>query len=388
MTFLLPPGCRPRRWPFAAAAIVVALPAAALVSCSGGDASNKKQVVQPPVPVLVAKAESREAPVTERTIGNVEAYSTVQVKPQIEGQLLRAGFTEGQDVKKGDLLFEIDPRPFEAVVRKAEADGARNQAELEHAKAEADRVSKLFEQGLNSKDEYEVARTSANALEAAVRADRATVENAKLLLEYCTIRSPIDGRTGSLMVHAGNVVKARESTLVTITQIIPIYVTFSIREQYVADLRKYMAAGPLTVQTILPGGEEHPVEGKLTFIDNTVDEGTGTIRLKATFENTEKRLWPGQFVEVSLTLTLQPRAVVVPSQAVQTSQRGQFVFVVQKDFKVEMRPVTAGRIIGDDIVVEKGLEPGETVVTDGQMRLVPGAVVEVKSVEQTQRAGQ
>jgi multidrug efflux system membrane fusion protein len=290
-------------------------------------------------------------------------------------------------VKKGDLLFEIDPRPFEAALRKAEAIVTQDMARLENAKAEAERIAKLHESGLSSNNDHDIARTSARALEAAIKADKAAVETAKLELEYCTIRAPNDGRTGSLKVHEGNVVKAKETSLVTINQIAPIYVAFSVGEKHLAAIQKYMAAGQLQIQALRPGDEGSPVEGRLTFVENEVDETTGTIRLKATFPNEDRLLWPGLFVKVSLTLSILSRAVVVPSQAVQTSQSGQYVFVLKlEDSTVQLRPVVSGPRVAGLTVVEEGLEAGEEVVTDGHMRLVPGARVDVKSAEEAPEA--
>jgi multidrug efflux system membrane fusion protein len=362
-------------------AAAIATPGSAPGSAPGSSAAAAA------VPVITAKAVAKSVPVVVPAIGNVEACSTVQVKPQIEGQLLRVHFREGQDVKKGDLLFEIDPRPFEAVLKRAEAGVTQDMARLENARAEAERVAKLHESGLSSNNDYDIARTGAQALEAAIKADKAAVETAKLQLEYCTISSPIDGRTGSLKVHEGNVVKANETSFVTINQIAPIYVAFSVGEKHLTAIQRYMAAGPLQVQAFLPAGEEPPVEGRLTFVENEVDEATGTIRLKATFSNEDKRLWPGLFVNVSLTLSILSDAVVVPSQAVQVSQNGQYVFVLKsEDSTVELRPVVTGARVAGQTVVEKGLEAGEEVVTDGHMRLVPGARVDVKSTEEAGQA--
>ena len=353
---------------------------AILSACSQNGARGN--VAQPfmsvAAPVMVAPVGQKTVPVTLRAIGNVEAYSTVSVKPQVEGQLERVYFREGQDVKKGDLLFTIDSRPFEAALRQAEANLARDQAQEKNARAQADRSEKLFESGIVSKDQFDQVRTNFDALQAAVRADQAAVENAKIQLGYCSIRSPIEGRTGNLMVHEGNVVKVNDTALVVINQINPLYVDFSVPEQYLAEIKKYQARGKPKVEAIMPNEEAHPERGVLTFVNNAVDSGTGTILLKGTFPNTEKRLWPGQFVNVVLALTSLPNAVVVPSQAVQTGQRGQYAFVVKPDLTVDLRPVVTGETIGGETVIEKGLQPGEKVVTDGQLLLLPGAKVEVK----------
>ncbi len=329
-------------------------------------------------PVTVAPVAQKTVPVELRAIGNVEAYSTVSVKSQVEGQLERVYFREGQDVKKGDLLFTIDSRPFEAALRQAEANLARDQAQEKNARAQADRSEKLFESGIVSKDQFDQVRTNFDALQAAVRADQAAVENAKIQLGYCSIRSPVEGRTGNLMVHEGNVVKANDTALVVINQINPLYVDFSVPEQFLPEIKKYQTRGKLKVEAIMPNEEARPEQGVLTFVNNAVDSGTGTILLKGTFPNAEKRLWPGQFVNVVLVLTSLPNAVVVPSQAVQTGQQGQYAFVVKPDLTVDLRPVATGETIGGETVIEKGLQPGEKVVTDGQLLLRPGAKVEVK----------
>ncbi len=351
------------------------LPLALLGACSQKKA---QAIIEEGVPVAVATAVEKTVPIEVRTIGTGEAFSTVTVKAQIEGQLEKVLFTEGQYVQKGDSLFSIDPRPFEAELRQAEANLARDIAQEKNAKAQADRYQKLFADGIVSKEQYDQFRTNADALDAAVRADRAAEENARIRLEYCSVRSPIAGRTGSLMVHEGNVVKANETVLVIINQIRPIYVTFSVPEQYLPDIKKFMSAGRLPVEALLPGAEQDPAKGTLTFVDNTVDSATGTIKLKATFTNVDRRLWPGQFVNVALRLSERPNAVAVPSQAVQTGQSGSYLFIVKPDGTVDSRPVVPGSTYGGETVIEKGLEAGETVVTDGQLRLIPGAKVEIK----------
>jgi len=292
-------------------------------------------------------------------------------------------FQEGQDVKKNDLLFKIDPRPYEAALRQAEATLARDLAQAKNADEQARRYEILVQKNYVSKDQYEQLRANADALAAAVEADKASVENSRLQLAYCTIRSPISGRAGTVLVNAGNVVKASDVAMTTINQILPIYVTFSVPEQNLADIKRYMAKGELTVEAVVPGDETHLARGDLTFIDNTVDSTTGTIKLKGTFENRDRRLWPGQFVNVVLTLTIERNAVIMPSAAAQAGQQGQYVFVVKPDLTVESRPVSISRTYGDFAVVAQGVTPGEKVVTDGQLQLFPGAHVEVKG-EQVQ----
>jgi multidrug efflux system membrane fusion protein len=367
------------------------------------------------VPVAVSSVIQKDVPIQIRVIGTVEPYSVVTIKALVGGEITHVYFKEGQEVKKGNLLFVIDARPFEAALKQAEANLERDAAQVKQAEAnlerdaaqaknaqiDADRYKSLFEKGVVAKQQYDNLRTNAEALEATVRADRAAkvntdaavladkaaVENAKLQLSYCFIRSPIDGRTGSLLVQEGNIVKANDVNLVVINQINPIYVTFSVPEENLPEIRKYMATTKLKVEAILANDEKPPEQGVLTFVDNAVDTTTGTIRLKGTFANKEKGLWPGQFVNAVLTLTTKPNAIVVPSQAIQTGQEGQYVYVVKPDRTVESRPVVVERALNDETIVPKGLNPGETVVTDGQIRLRPGAKVEIKtSVSTTGRS--
>src|SRR5512140_3024266 len=298
--------------------------------CSPG---GKPASTQPPkgVPVTIGSAVQKSIPVQARAIGTVEAYSTVSVKTMVGGQIMKVGFSEGQDVRKGDLLFEIDPAPYRAALKMAEAARARDIALKDNAEKEVRRYASLVEKNLVPRQQYDQFASSAAALEATVQADSAAVENARVQLAYCFIRSPIDGRTGSLLVQQGNVVKANDATLVTINQIIPIRVSFSIPEQYLADVRKYKAAGTLKVEAAPQDGKAGAVPGTLSFIGNAVDPATGTIQLKGTFPNIDRRLWPGQFANVVLTLTVRDGAVVVPSEAIQTGQQGQYLFVVRPD---------------------------------------------------------
>ena len=361
------------------AALAVACGAlVSLTSCSRKDSELRAVVPNIAVPVAVAAAVQKTVPVEIRAIGNVEAYSAVSVKPQVGGAMGQAYFKEGQDVRKGDLLFTLDPAPYQATVHQLEANLARDRAQLENARAQAERYTKLFQDGIVSKEQYDTFRTNADALAAAVLADQAAIERAKIDLAYCSISSPIEGRTGSMLVHPGNIVNANDTTLVLINQIHPVYVGFSVPEQYLSDVKKYRAVGPLGVEAIIPKEEERPAQGVLAFIDNAVDTTTGTVKLKATFDNLDSRLWPGLFVSVVLKLTWRPNAVVVPSQAVQTGQSGQYVFVIKPNMTAESRPVVTGSTIAGETVIEQGLQPGETVVTEGQLRLVPGAKVELK----------
>ena len=345
-------------------------------SCSN---EKSKKPVSASIPVIVTTATQKTVPVQLRAIGNAQAYSTVTIKSKVGGELVGVHFTEGQDVKKGDFLFTIDPRPYETALKQAEANLQRDLAKAKSASDDARRYQSLIQRQVVSPQQYEKVRSDADALEATVLADRAAVENARIQLDYCSIRSPINGRTGSLIMQQGNIIKADDVNLVVINQIIPIDVAFSIPEQFLSEIKKYMASGKIQVEVLVPMNEEKPEKGVITFIDNAVDSHTGTIRLKGTFANRERKLWPGQFVNVVLTLATEPNTIVVPSQAIQTGQEGQYVFVVKQDLTVESRPVVAGRTIDTETVIHKGLNVDEKVVTDGQLRLYPGATVEIKT---------
>jgi len=330
-------------------------------------------------PVRVALAVERTVPVEIRAIGNVEPITSVSVRPQIEGILASVHFQEGQEVAPDDLLFTIDPRPFEATLHQAEAALAQDSAQARFEAAQADRFGVLLQKGVASKEQYEQARSAADARLAAVNADRAALEKARLELGYTQIRSPLRGRTGSLAVHPGDAVKAHETLLVVINQVAPIYVSFAVPEQELPAIRARMAQGPVAVQARArgeEGGAGDTASGVLTFVDNAVDRTTGTIRLKATFENADARLWPGEFVNAVVRIAERPRAIVVPSQAVQPGQQGPFVFVVEGDAAV-VRPVKVGASLGAESVIESGVAAGDPVVIDGQLRLAPGAKVRV-----------
>lgn len=331
------------------------------------------------VPVLVATAIQKSVPVQIRAVGNVEPYSTVSVKSQVTGVLTQAHFKEGQDVKKGQLLFTIDPRPFEAALKQAEANLARDVAQLNNSREQVKRYAELVEKQYVSREQYDQIKTNADAAEAVVEADKAAVENARVQLSYCYIYSPVNGRVGVLLVNEGNLVRVNDGTpLVVINQLSPIFVTFSVPEQNLVDIKRRMAAGKLIVGAGFPADEGRPEEGALAFIDNAVDRTTGTIKLKAEFTNAEKRLWPGQYINVALTLLTQGDAVVVPSDAVQVGPEGQQVFVVKEDKRVEIRPVTVGQTQEGESIIAKGLTAGEVVVREGQFLLGPGSRVEIK----------
>jgi multidrug efflux system membrane fusion protein len=347
-----------------------------LPACSG----EKKPPPKPPVPVVAAPVVQKDVPVQLKTIGNVEAYATVAIKARVGGELREVKFREGQDVVKGQLLFVIDPRPLETALKQAEANLAKDRALANKAENDAKRYTELIRRDFVSREQYDQARATAESLAAIVKADEVAVANAKLQLSYCYINSPISGRTGSLKADQGNLIKAdADTSMVVINQIQPIYVSFSLPQQYLPDIKKYLAQGRVGVKALITGEEQRPEDGILTFVNNTVDPATGTFLLKATYENRENRLWPGLFVNVAVHLTTQRQALVVPAQALQTGQQGQFVFVVKEDRTVETRPVEMERIFDGEMVVKKGLTPGELVVTDGQLRLVPGAKVEIKN---------
>jgi membrane fusion protein, multidrug efflux system len=377
----LPPPHAPRR-SFAGACGIGGLIASLLmlVGCASKPAISEGPKMEFRVPVTVAKATAKSVPVQVEVIGNVEAYSNVSVRTQIAGEIERAYFTQGQDVKKGQLLFTLDRRSFQASLDQLQANLARDQAQLANARAQAERNDKLFQAGIISKDQYETFRTTEQAQEANVRADEAAIENARVNLSYCSIYAPIDGRTGSYQVYPGNIAKVTDTVLVVINQIHPIYVTFAVPEQYLAEVKDYQARGPLTVEAQIPNDSRPPSLGQLAFIDNMVDAATGTIKMRATFPNSDNRLWPGQFANAVMRLKLQPNATVVPSQSVETGQAGKYVFVVKPDLTADLRPVTVGQTVQGETVIEKGVAAGETVVTDGQLLLAPGSKVEIRKL--------
>ena len=358
--------------------LLVASVLATVAACSSGSDAVSHKADTAAVPVTVARAERRDAPVTVRAIGTVEAYSTVALKAQVDGKLAQVHFSEGQEVKRDDLLFVLDTRPFEAALRQAEANLARDRALAENARVEAGRFERLIREGVVSHDEVDQARTRATSSAALVSADEAAVERARIDLQYCTIRSPIDGRIGQLLVHEGNVVKEQETTLAVVNQLRPIRVSFTVPQQDLPPIRRYMADGPLAVDAALADGGGRTVTGELAFVNNTVDQATGTVLLKAAFANADEALWPGQFVDVTLLLTTERDATVVPASAIQTGQQGSYVFVVKPDGTVDSRPVVTGGAFDGRVVVRDGVVPGDRVVTQGQLRLAPGTRVEVK----------
>jgi multidrug efflux system membrane fusion protein len=359
----------------------------AVAILAAGCSRGNKNAGAPDVPVLVAKAIATNVPVQidPPSVGHVMAISTVTIHSQIQGMISVIHFREGQEVKKGDPLFTIDPRPTQAALDQARADLQRDAAQLEYATVNFAREQKLFDAKIISRDELDTNKAALDAATGVVAADKAEITNALLNLEFCHIDSPVDGVTGGLQSYVGNVVKAPDDALLTINQIHPIYIAFAVPEQYLTEIKKQMRGKKLKVSATFQNMDGSRPQGELTFIDNSVDETTGTILLKATFPNEDRALWPGQFVQVELTLSELTNAIVVPTQAVQTGQTNQFVYVVKPDPTnatiqvVEERSVTIGINYENKTVVERGLQAGEMVVTDGQLRLAPGVKVSVKS---------
>jgi multidrug efflux system membrane fusion protein len=341
-------------------------------------AKNDKPKAKPPVPVKVAQVVQKDVPVQVKAIGNIEAYTSVAIKSQVSGQIARLHFTEGSDVVKGALLISIDPEPFQATVSQCEAALAKDQAQAKFARDQANRYEGLLKDGIVTRDQYELLQSTAESLAATLVADRAAIKNAQIQLGYCSIRSPISGRTGTIALQPGNLVKANDLPIVTINQVSPIYATFSLPEKRLAEVKRAMAAGQLKIEAVIPNEPGSTETGTISFLDNAVNPATGTIKLKGVFANKSRKLWPGQFTDVLITLASRKNAVVVPTQAIQTSQQGEFVYLVKPDNKVEMRQITSAAVAGEETVIETGVAAGETVVVDGQLRLTPGATVETK----------
>jgi len=334
------------------------------------------------VPVAVGTVVRKSMPLDLRVIGAVEPSSTVAVHAQITGQLTSVRFKEGDDVTQGDVLFALDRRPLDASLKQAEANLQRDIAQSANADVQAQRLADLAERGIVSRDQLDTSKATAAALASTIEADRAAVENARIQLQFATIAAPLTGRTGSLMVHEGTLVRANDTApMVVINQLSPINVTFAVPEAQLAPLKQYMQRGAVSVDAAPPSDPTRRSTGRVTFIDNSVDPTTGTIKVKASFANGDRTLWPGQFVNVVLTLAVDKDAVVAPTAAIQTGQDGQYVFVVKKDQSAELRPVHIGRTVGAETIVTTGLQPEEVVVTDGHLRLVPGAKVTVRKNE-------
>ena len=357
-------------------------------SCSDKNQDPQKMKRDRTVPVVVAQVMEKAVPVQIMAIGNAEALETVSIKSRVGGELKRVHFREGQDVNQGDLLFTIDPDTYDAALKQAQANLARNMALLKKAEEDVKRYSDLVRKEYISQEQYDQSVTNVDALKAQIRADQAAIDNAQLQVGYCTIRAPISGRTGDLLADRGNMIKAQDDnkSLVVINQIQPIHVSFAVPEQNLGEIKKYAAAGKLKLKALISKDGQFSEDGTLTFIDNTVDKATGTIRMKGSFDNKERKLWPGQFVNLVLDLTVQSKAVVVPSQAVQTGIEGQYVYIIRPNLTAEARPVVLGRSFDGQTVIEKGLQAGENVVTDGQFQLVSGVKVQIKGSPESKGA--
>jgi multidrug efflux system membrane fusion protein len=364
--------------------------AVAAAACSGGEAApstppgggGRGGAAAQVVPVTAAPVVQKSVPLSVQGIGTVIAASTVVVRAQVTGELTSVNFIEGDEVQQGQVIVTIDKRPLEAALQQSQAALDRDVAQAANARAQAARYQDLLQRGIATKEQVDQILANAAALEATVALDRANVENARVQLQYATIRAPLTGKTGLLQVHPGNLVRATDTTpIVTINKITPVYVSFSVPEAMLPDLKRYMARGKLSVTALPPNDTGAPATGLINFIDNAVDPTTGQIKVKGTFPNTDRHLWPGQYVNVSVTLSTEPNAIIVPSLAVQTGQQGTYVFVVKPDQTVDLRAVNVERTAGDQSVIKTGLKPGEIVVTDGQLRLNAGTKVSVKNTE-------
>jgi membrane fusion protein, multidrug efflux system len=349
-----------------------------LLAASGCSKEQAAPAPRAAIPVLVAKVTQRAMPVQLTAIGNVEAFA-VSIRAQVAGELLEVHFKEGDFVNKGQLLFTIDPRPYEAALAQAQATLLKDQAVAANRRTQTQRLSKLLTDGVVSPSDADASKSAADAAEATVAADEAALKAAQLNVEYCTIYSPIDGRTGAVMVKPGNLVKVADVPIVVVRRLSPLGVAFTVPQEYLPEVKRYMAAGPLRVEAIVPNVSGPPEVGRLVFVDNGVDATTGTILLKALFQNSRGVLWPGLYVNTLMTLAQQSNAIVIPSQAITAGQQGSFVYVVQTDGTVAPRPVTSSRTVEGQAVIDNGLKLGETVVTDGQVRLAPGATVQVRN---------
>jgi multidrug efflux system membrane fusion protein len=368
-----------------ASGLILSMVVVAVGACSESQARQPQpqpDASPPAVPIAAAPAVRKDMPLEVSVIGAVEAYATVTVRAQITGELTSVKFEQGDDVQAGQELFNLDRRPLEAALLQASATLERDSVQAANAKVILQRYEELVQRGIVAREQRDTARTAVAALDATLASDRAAVENAKVQLQYSTIRAPISGRTGALMVSAGNLVRANDQTpLVTINQVTPIYVSFAFPEAQLPELRRYMAQGTLGVAVSSANDSGPRALGRITFVDNAVDQTTGTIRVKGTFPNEDRHLWPGQFVNVVVRLTTETNAIVVPSIAVQTGPDGYYVFLVKPDQTVELRPVTVARLAGTETVIKDGLAAGDSVVTDGHLRLVPGSRVSVRGAK-------
>jgi membrane fusion protein, multidrug efflux system len=368
--------------------LLITVAIASLTACGKKDpAQSGNASARPAAPVVVAVAEQRDVPVQLSAIGNVESYQTVQIRSQVNGQIRSIFFKEGQDVHKGQLLFQLDKKPFQADLDKATGMLQHDEAQAANSRLQAERYNVLETQGVASKEQADQVRAQAKADASAVYADRAAVDAAKVQLQYTDIKAPIDARTGALLMNVGNLVKANDTPfLVQLNQVTPIYATFSIPENQLDAVRKF-AAGNLKVLAFPKGQNTNPAEGKLTFIDNGVDMQTGTVKLKATFANKDRRLWPGQYVDVVLNLSTRKQAVLVPTKAIQTGQQGPYVYVVTPQSTAESRNVETSGTYQNSTIIAGGVSAGEKVVVDGQLRVAPNAKVLVQSTVPTTPPG-
>ena len=345
--------------------------------CSRGPSPAKSSAPRA-VNVTAATAQRQDVPVRLAAIGAVKAFATVEIRSMVRGPLARAEFKQGDEIKQGDLIFEIDPRAFGAALEQAQAYLERDRAQLVKAEADHRRAVELFKDHSISEAVFDQTRAAVETAKATLAADQAAVDNARLQLSYCHIQSPVRGRVGLLLVNVGNLVKDNETVLAVVNQTRPVYVDFFVPEQVLAEVRRQMAAAKLPVTVSLPGPGSGSATGELAVVNNAVDTTTGTVLLRALFANEDELLWPGQFVNVSVTLSVQRGAVVVPANAIQVGQKGPYVYVIKPDQTVESRLVTTGEEFGDETVVQEGVNPGEQVVTSNHLRLTPGTKVQIK----------
>jgi membrane fusion protein, multidrug efflux system len=348
-----------------------------LVILSGCGRKAPASFERPPAPVSVAQAVARDVPIYLDAIGKMVAREVVSVQPQVSGRITQIHFVDGADVKIGQVLFTIDPRPYQAQLALAQANLAQAKAALELAKINFDRVASVTDQRAVARQDYDAKKNAVDVADAQVKQNQAAVESARLNLDYCTIHSPINGRAGQRLVDVGNVVNANNSMLLVIQRLDPVYADFTIPENELTAVQQNMARGTLTAEVRLPDGPGEPREGELTFLDNSVQEGTGTVKLRATVANKDRRFWPGRFVQIRLVLSTRKDAVLIPAEAPQMSAKGQFVYVVKTDSTAELRPVTVGQRQGDLVVIDQGLKAGERVVTNGQLGVTPGGQVKI-----------
>lgn len=359
-----------------ALSVVASLVAAFLLT--GCKQKNQMSFERPPAPVMVAVAEQKDVPIYIDAIGNTVPRELVKVQPQLSGRITEIHFKDGADLKKGALLFTIDPRPFEAQLNEAQANLAQAKAVRELAKIQFERVQGLIDSKAISKEDYDTKKNAVDVTEANVMQRQAEVDTARLNLEYCSIRSPIDGRAGKRLVDIGNIVKENETEMLTIQRLDPIYADFTVTENDLSEVQRNAQSGTLKTQVMLPDDVLHPRDGDLTFLDNSVQQGTGTVTLRATIPNNDHLFWPGRFVKVRLILSTKRNAVLIAAAAPQQSAKGPFVYVVKADETAELRPVTIGQQQGDLVVITEGIKPGEKIVVNGQLGVTPGGKVRIE----------